>query len=502
MEFQRHFLGWDKPFTLSFTEQLKEDSGSRGQLDECLIWVPSSRAGRHILSELFTGEAEATEAFHPPRFTTPAQYERSLPEIQPCASIPQQLLAWKSILQEISPEKLVDLFPAVPLRGKNQWAFSVADQLIRIRQHLQDNGHDFTTVARSAPDHDKARWLILADLEGQYLGNLQAEGLTDPGTGFVERIKAALAVAPFKRLLVAGVLNLSHRQVSCIKVLSEYGIRIEFYLPIPQEFSESLDEWCRPRVGYWDQEAIPGELLQGSIQRSSEPRELVDRVLDLADVYEAGDEALVIGSPESETAKYIVERSRLTGTPLYMPQGKALKDTAWGRLCRLLSKLGREGSTRHLMELLRHSLFRKWAQSSGCDLEAAEAALLNLHREHLILDLEQLADPALRPIEAIGTIKPVLNLIKPLLAGPAKGDSFPEWLWSVLQEIRQGIKLSSESRDVLGQLEECLQDLRSDFDPSLVNTGDYWEILTFLLVLNLMAAWHTLFLMATKCNLL
>ena len=79
MGIKRHFLGWNKPFILEFSQQLLTDSGPGNSMDDILIWVPSARAGRHLENELFS-DTEEVEAFHPPNCLTPAQFFRRFPE--------------------------------------------------------------------------------------------------------------------------------------------------------------------------------------------------------------------------------------------------------------------------------------------------------------------------------------------------------------------------------------------------------------------------------------
>ncbi|MEX0326888.1 MAG: PD-(D/E)XK nuclease family protein [Puniceicoccaceae bacterium] len=480
MEFRRHFLGWSKPFTLEFSRQLLEEAEG-DSMDNWLVWVPSGRAARHILSELFSGEEEGTEAFHPPHILTPVQFERSLPGLEGCASEARQLLAWKTVLTQARPAALEPVFPVVPERQKRQWAFSLAEQLMQLRSRLLQGGYDFAGVATSSLESDQERWKVLAGLEKAYMEELSRSGLPDPDAGYFSRLQQALNLMSWKRLLIGGVLNLSKRQVDCIESLAKAGLQVDFYFPLPEEEADSLDAWGRPKPDPWQSRSLPEDGLSGVLQRSAEPRELVEKVLELAEVYSTEVDALVLGAPDAEVGKYLVERSRLTKTPAYMPEGKSLSETSWGRLLKLISQLSGEARLQTHLELLRHSLVRNWVRERGCPVGKVEEAYLFLMKEHLLTHASQLLDPVLKPIHEIGIVRDFLNFLDNLLTGEEEATSFPDWLWRILQEVASGSKLSEEARSVLGHLEEILQDLQSDLEGDDLPEGDYWEVLSHLL---------------------
>lgn len=480
MEIHRHFLGWERPFTLDFARRLRAEAAGGG-MDDWMVWVPSARAGRHILSELFSGEAEGTEAFHPPRILTPAQFERSLLHGPDCASEARRLLAWKTVLFQARLADLAPVFPVVPERQKHQWAFSLAGQLMQLRSRLLQDGFDFAGVAAARLENDRERWTALAGLERAYEDELGRGGLVDGESRFVKLLDAAIRKIPEKRLLVAGVLNLSKRQAGCIEAMLRAGMAVDLYLPLPEDEAETVDEWGRPRAESWERRSLPGSSLDGVIQRAPEPRQLVDSVLELAEVYSGQVDALVLGAPDAEMGRYLVERSRLTATPVYMPEGKALSATSWGRLLKLVLQSRGGASLQTLSELLRHSLFRKWAVRKGCRVEAVEKALVLLVKERLIIHTGQLQDPAFKPIHEIGIVREFLDLIDALFRGNGGGLSFAEGIWAVLQEVATGADLSEEARSVLDQLEEILQDMQMDLGPANVQEDDCWEILRYLM---------------------
>ncbi|MEX0321233.1 MAG: PD-(D/E)XK nuclease family protein [Puniceicoccaceae bacterium] len=472
------YLGWDKPFSLLFANRLLQEGGVEGSIDEWLIWVPSSRAGRHVLNELFKGEEDAAEAFHPPRFETPSRFVQTLLEGTDGADELQRLFAWKSVLRSAHPSDISAIFPVVPESGRDQWAYAIARQLLLLRQKLTEEGWTLSAVAKEplALDHD--RWTALAGLERKYLAWLRGKGFEDPDILFDDAVADFAAASPYKRILVAGVLNLSQRQISVLKYLSSRGIRVDHYLPLPESMADSMDEWGRPISGVWDKQPIPGELLQEKIQRAGEPRELVDKVLDLADVYRINVDALVLGSPVAEIGDYAIERSKLTETRFYAPTGIPLWETCLGRFLRLIRDFGHSCQLPVFQELLLHHQFRNWAHSQETRVDWIEKCLFEIRQKHLVGDANALRDPTLAPSGRIQAVREFIELTESVyLKRNARDEGFPEWIWRILQTVSNAERNSSETNGLLVQFEDLLQRLRASMGPQSVSEDDYWELL-------------------------
>ncbi|MGC9452843.1 MAG: PD-(D/E)XK nuclease family protein [Oceanipulchritudo sp.] len=480
MEISRQYLGWDRPFTLLFAERLREEAGSARSLDDVLIWVPSARAGRHILAELFTGDPGETEAFHPPRLVTPAQFVRSLKSGARNAGDTMRLFAWKQVLLDAGPGVLEPVFPVVPEVHREAWAYGVARQFLRLRERLAEDMRDFRSIAGESLVFDRDRWRALGQLEADYLRALESAGLADPDLALAEGMGERFCSLPWRRLIVAGVLNLSRRQAACVEALNRAGLAVDFYLPAPEDRAGQFDEWGRPAKQTWEREPLPETLLQDRLQRSSEPRELVQKTLELAEVYADTVDALVVGAPGEDVRDYLIERSRLSCTPFYAPEGKTLGATSWGRLLTLLSEWHNGASVDTALELLRHSLFRNWAHARGIPVGRVEQALLGLRKERLIQSLPQINDPAFGPDSRIATVREFGDPFRTLLRDSG-GVGFAGWIWGILHAVATAGELPDEAREVLGTLEEQLQDLQADFAGQAPSDADYWELLRYLL---------------------
>lgn len=480
----RHYLGWDRPFVIELAEWLKRErlsSANRG-FDEWLIWVPSSRAGRHLLNELFTGAPEAEEAFHPPRMVTPLRFFQSLlTEPQGVASRVQRLLAWKQVLEGSPTELLAPVFPFLPGSLETGWAFPVARQLMELKEQLAEENHTFADVAKADIPADKDRWVALARMESAFQEVLAERHLTDPDGAMTSRIRDMAGLLPYRRLLVAGVMNLSKRQISGLEELRRAGLPVDFLMPVPSSKSEHFDQWGQPTPSAWLRRPLPASLLEGRLQRAAEPRELIAQILDLSHGYKDNVDALVVGTPEPAIGRFLVERSRSTETPFYAPGGNSLDETAWGRLLTGLDEWQQEGSFTGLSNLLQHSDLRRWVSQAYGPPEAIESALRSLQQDRLLIGVGQLDDPHLSPDSRVAALCGFTDFLSKEGFGEISSNKFPDTVWAWLGRIASRNNLSEGSRAILHQLENLLQGLKDDIGDQSIPVRDYWALLRYLL---------------------
>jgi ATP-dependent helicase/nuclease subunit B len=478
MEHQRQFIGRDKPFCLAFSEQLKPIMSHPGGLADCLIWVPSARAGRHILNELFSGVG-AVEAFHPPRFVTPARFMDGLLESVEVASETQCLLAWKTVLLKAGAHRLKPVFPVVPEENPQDWAYAIAAQMIHLKSRLAEENATMASVLEQVPEMDVDRWQCLAHLEESYLEELNRRKLPDPDTYLGENMEHLLSILPYKKLLVAGILNLTQRQAACLGLLSAKGIEINYIVPAHPDEESTFDELGRPRPGTWDKQALPDELLSGCIMRTGEPREAADSLLELSDSYKDQIDALVIGCPEDEIGEYLVERSQLGKVPFYAPRGLSLLDTAWGRFLSAIIKRSSEDSFESLLLLLRHSLLRKWISGQDITPVKVERAIQRLRIEQLLTHVDQLYDKALGPSGDVAIVKQFIECIDCMFEHNTENESLADQVWRALRLLAESNPTTESQRKILFQMEDVLQELKEEFVDDGIPEADQKRLLEY-----------------------
>lgn len=472
MKVSRHFTGWARPLVLSLAERLRGIREAGEELDSCLVWIPSARAGRHLLAELFSARGEAREAFHPPHITTPASFVHSLEETLPQAANPlQQLHAWKEIILKASG--LEACFPIGRSRDRTERAYALAEQLMAVRSHLIEDLHDFQSVAAGAPSVDSDRWRILAELEKAYSGEMMRMELLDPAEGLLERLRDPLQPFGIGTVWVAGILNVSRRQWRVLEAMERAGLEIHVFHPFPEERRSDFDSMGRPLPGIWESEPIPDDLISGRLHRGADPRSLTGDILDLAARYSGAVDALVVGSPEPEDAAYLIHRSRSTRTPFYAPEGKGLAETEWGRLSRLLISLQQHMRIADLKSLLQHNRFRAWVRGCGFVPDELVAILLQFESERLFSELKQVNDPALQPGGRIMRMRQFLKCLGDLVGGrPAETPDFASGFWQMLRTLALAGPLTGESREGLDRVRTVLESMRDAFSGDSLRPED------------------------------
>lgn len=481
MDMRWQYLGWDRPFSLLVAERLRALRAAGEPLDSRLIWVPSGRAGRHLLSELFLGGEEGAEAFHPPRLVTPAQFVRGLLDGQAeVASDSQCLFTWKTVLEAAPAHRLAPLFPVVPEEQKLGWTYAMARQLMALRSRLGEDGQDMARLASRPGLLEAARWRALAQLETEYEQQLGSLGLTDPLSWLEAHLEEAVSGRGYAEVQVAGVLNVSRLQGRCLEALGRAGCTVCFLVPAPAERAADFDELGRPRPGLWEREPLSHDLLAERLQRAPDPRALVNGLLDLASRYGEAIDDLVVGAPDPEEGRYLIERSRLTKTPFYAPEGRSMQETDWGRFLLLIEDWQKRPTLETLSAFLGHAHVRAWMRRGQMDPNRAEAALSIIRKEQLFHEMEQLRSGELfetahrtTVLEAAGR----LDRLAGNLAGEVAG--FADWVWGLLQEMTKGAQLSADSWSVIDHMEEILQDLQAEFGEIPVSWQDQWELLRF-----------------------
>lgn len=474
-----HHLGWDRPFSGSVAGWLREHGETGGGLDRMLVWVPSSRAGRHVLSELF-GHRQEREALHPPRLVTPGRFVESLCGDR-AASEAVAWHAWTTVLTDAPPSGWEVLFPARELRGAS-WASAMAPQLMDLQARLREANESLQSVARLPDLPDAGRWEALALLESSWLAELERRGLLSPEAALAEVLTEGIPVGEWDRVVVAGVLDLTPRQVRVLEAFLERDVPVDLLVPVPGDWAASLDNWGRPLPGDWKTAPLPDARLHPILHRASDPRQLIEWILELASGYGESVDALVVGTPEAEWETLLVETSRLAGQPFYSPRGRPLSRTSWGRLLLLYADWRQSGSLRDFQEWTLHSFARRWMEAVGLDVAVLETALLEVRTQRLLSHFSQLGDKALEPDAALVAVRRAVRAVQALEDARSGAPSFAEGLWEWLQAVAEVFPEGPPDPAVLRSLESLLREVLEAHPPTGPGgSAESWELLRFLM---------------------
>ena len=154
---EREFLGWDRPFLTQAVAWLLE---RRDELPGMLVVVPTAQSGRRLREAL----AESAGALLAPKVVTPGSFLQS--RDADAAADWVERVAWVEVLENVADwSEYEALFPEPPGEGTN-WAGGLAQEMIRLRHALQENGLLLSTAARKLGETVEAeRWEALGRLE-------------------------------------------------------------------------------------------------------------------------------------------------------------------------------------------------------------------------------------------------------------------------------------------------------------------------------------------------
>lgn len=434
MEISHTGLGWSRPFPVALAAYLKERFGADGAYDRILLWVPSSRFGRHVLAELFSGEHEA---LHPPLLMTPDQYRQKWREsVEGLATDPERLLAWRTAMERFSRERLEGLFPGLARNEQRKVPFELAVQLFRLQEELAEMEWTMAAVSRRVTD-DSGRWEILAELETHYHAVLDGRSRGDPNRVMKAAHEAPGEVLACDRLLIAGVHNLTPRQMRLVRDMAESGLRVEAVWPLPEEALGTLDAWGRPDPAHWQTAEIPDERLRASLVKVADPMPAIRSTIQLAQAYADPIDALSLAACEEEVRDLLIELAAVEGVSLYNPEGETLEQSDIGR-CVLRCLSWRQAQAFEDLEaLLEHGIFQGWCQRRGIDSRQAQRDLFELRREHLFDRFPAIVDVRVKPRESIRRIRAlVAEMEASLFSGFA--DGFLVGIWRLLNSLEEG----------------------------------------------------------------
>lgn len=471
MEISHTGLGWSRPFPVALAAHLKERFGVGGAYDGVLLWVPSSRFGRHVLAELFIGEHEA---LHPPLLMTPDQYRQKWRDsMEGLATDPERLLAWRTAMERIPRERLEGLFPGVARNGGRKVPFELAVQLVRLQEELAEMEWTMAAVARKASE-DVGRWEVLAELEAQYHSLLEGRQRRDPNRAMKAAHQLPDEVLSCDRLLIAGVHNLTLRQRRLVGDMAQAGLMVEAVWPLPEEALGTLDAWGCPDPAHWLEAEIPDELLQASLVKVADPMPAIRSTIQLAQAYADPIDALSLAACEEEVRDLLIEVAAVEGVSLYNPEGETLEQSDIGR-CVLRCLSWRQAQAFEDLEaLLEHALFQTWCQRREIDSRQAQRDLDELRGEHLFDHFPAIVDPSLRPLESIRRIRALVTEMEAsLFSGFA--DGFLVGIWRLLNSLEEG-----HEGPMGADLHGLVEDLHEVFGRSL-EPGDGQDLVRHLM---------------------
>lgn len=313
---KRIFLGWDRPIIESAAELLWRD---RTQLAETCVVVPTAQAGRR-LREAVTRLAEAEQAaVLGLRTVTPAHFLKvDAPDL---ADESIELLAWMHVLESVRDWSAYAAAFPFPL-GKDEdpgWSHSLAQSLMELRYHLQENGLLLRDAAKRMHHHEDAeRWHALAQLEDQVEQLLASWQLRSRSAILQQRMnQAPLPTDDVQRWIMVGVTETSPYVAAMWQKLP-HAIAC---IGAPEEEADHFDACGFPSLSWCEREQpFPGhDHFTGRVLVASDARQLAEQAVRVVAETGAASDQIMLAACEPTLGAPLVAAFGRAGWPLFDP---------------------------------------------------------------------------------------------------------------------------------------------------------------------------------------
>jgi ATP-dependent helicase/nuclease subunit B len=304
---KRIFLGWDRPFLTAAVDWLLE---RRDELASILVVVPTAQSGRRLREAL----AEAAGALLSPKVVTPGSFLKSDDDAAAADWIEQ--VAWVESLESVVDWSDYEaLFPEQPGEGEN-WAGGLAQEILRLRHSLQENGILLSTAARKLGETVEAeRWEALGRLEDLMERKLHTWQVKSRSRVLANGLKMPTG---FSQIVLAGVTEMPPL-VERTWLAWEGAVTV--LIGAPENEAEAFSPIGRP-LPIWSQRALPWP--DGSLQVVADPRQQAVEALRVIGEMKTPSDEVALGSADSEVGDELARAFTREGWTAFHPAAAAV----------------------------------------------------------------------------------------------------------------------------------------------------------------------------------
>lgn len=302
---ERVFLGWDRPFLTRAADWLLE---RRDLLPRLLVVVPTTQAGRRLRESL----AERAGALLAPRIRTPGSLLQT-PHPELAADWMEQV-AWVETLEAVTDwTAYQDLFPAPPDEGR-EWTGGLAQEMVKLRHALQENGLTLASAARVlAGTVEAGRWAALARLE-----NLLEEKLRSWGLKSRSRQLAAgvLLPAEVSGIVLAGITEMPPLLE---RAWLAWNGPVTALVGAPAAEADAFSAIGRP-LACWTERTLPWpDGPTGAVRLVADSRQQATEALRVISESQTPSNEVALGSADPDAGKELARAFTRGGWPAFHP---------------------------------------------------------------------------------------------------------------------------------------------------------------------------------------
>lgn len=314
----RVFLGWKTSLVESAAEWLW---ARREQIASTCVVVPTAQAGRRLREAVLQRATREQSAILGLRTVTPAYFIKI--ENAEMADDSIELLAWMELLESIRDwSPYAAAFPhALDEEEGKGWSRPIAQSLMELRYHLQENGLLIADAAKRMGQHpDAARWAALGLLEQQVEKILRSWSLRSRSELLQQRLAGRHAAAlpnDCQSLVLVGIAETS-------PFVAELWRRVPqatALIAAPEEEAAHFDAlgfpllwWCERRQGF------PGrEGRAGRVHVTADYRQLAEKAVSCVASSGAASDQVMLATCEPSLGQPLITAFARAGWQVFDP---------------------------------------------------------------------------------------------------------------------------------------------------------------------------------------
>lgn len=374
MLLEPHFLPWSRPLLPEVATLLTDRyrSSEEVSLEDVVVAVPGSRAGRRLVELLIDRATTLGRALIPPRVVTVG----SLPEVlyqpeHPIADGPTRRLAWARALHLVRPEELAAVFPEPPASDDLLGSSGLARILDRIHREVGAGGMGFAEVARRCQEgflfRDVERWTVLAKLQQSMEKELVRHGRIDR-----ERARRrALDSCEMAEGIQLWLVGIPEMPGILQEMLRRGRAPVQPVIHAPEDEEAAFDDLGCVQTDYWctREVSIPDTVLRICDRPTDQADEVLRFLADLP--MGSAPEDVTVGMPDDSLLPYLSQRLAAYGIPHRYAVGMPVTRTAPFRLLSALADYLDGNRFASLAALVRHpdvgAMLGDIPAAEGCD---------------------------------------------------------------------------------------------------------------------------------------
>lgn len=385
MTISRTFLDWNQPALPAVVNYMAQRfrRGTTLELDNVLLVLPGSRAGRRLVELLVTYCEQHSLLLSPPETCTVGGVPEYLYEShRPFADELTQQLAWVRALKTADGGQCARFIPRLPEDDDYAGWMDLGALLQRQHRELAADAIDFARVAQRGAElagfQETERWTFFRQIQEEYLRILDGLELWDRQTARLYAIKHNLCRAGRPIILVGTTdMNIAMRQM-----LDQVADHVTTLVHAPRQLADCFDEhgclvpemWQDRRIG------ITTEQIRVVEGPADQAREMVRSLASFDGQYRADE--IVIGVLDETLVPQLLRQLEESGVAARWVVGRTVRETAPYRLLEALAGFLDRDRVRDFAALVRHPDASRWLTEQV----ASEQWLLELdeyYSEHL-----------------------------------------------------------------------------------------------------------------------